>query len=161
MNTFEVNKINNLTFKELRNELAKSKGDPLREHLIRNLMFIRYNQHIQNKQKIQKVQVIKPKSDIKVPIDNNIVNLVDDLMNDNEEVISELHDTRDIIEYERDKANNNLMERLNSDISIRTSKIKNKTEFLLPYENDPGHNYASFKDIGAKKKDFSNIKFGK
>jgi len=159
MNKAEIDRINNLTFKELRSELVLAKGDPLKEYLIRNLMLIRYNRHIHNKH-----QPIITKPIIKTQFNQiDVSDLVDDLMNDNQEIIEELHDNRPIVEYERDKANNNLMERLNNDMDIRNTKInKKKPEFLLPYSNDPGENYASIKDVGIKSKNnFSNTQFSK
>lgn len=194
--------INNLTFNDLRNELANSRDNPVKESLIRNIMFIRYNQHIQKKnlkssspkQEQTKAKRQKPPATKKyvqelyddrsnksaglATLDafsggdkrDDILDFIDDVNSNpatggdnSEQVIEELYDTRDIIEYERDKANNNLMQRLNGDITIRNVKTKNKTDFLLPYSNDPGDNYASFKDIGKsphvlKKNDFSNIK---
>ena len=79
---------------------------------------------------------------------------------------NEIFDKRDITEYDRDIANNNLLNRLNNDIDIRTSRNKNKqvkssTDIVKPYADNSGDNYASFDSIlKSSKKDFSNAKLG-
>ena len=47
--------MNNMTFGELRNELANC-DNPVRQRIIRNLMYIRYKQHLEKKQKIQQLK---------------------------------------------------------------------------------------------------------
>jgi hypothetical protein len=75
----------------------------------------------------------------------------------------EIIDNRDIIEYERDMVNNNIVNRLNSDIDIRKFReTSQKKEFMMPYSDTSIGHYAPF---NSKQKistsDFSNKKIKK
>lgn len=191
----EIARINKLTFGELRNELANCRNNPVREKVIRNLMCIRYNQHLQKKiqieqfkkeQKRKQIMKIKNKlekkykykvnhydktddlldfvdNDEKVQFDENDFNNVNENKNELDEV-NELFDSRNITEYGRDYANNNLMERLNIDMNLRKENpiVKNKKDFATPYSNNPGNHFAPFNDFPkSQKNDFSNYKQNK
>ena len=58
MNEIDINK---LTFNELRNELFKCQNNPVKEMLIRNIMYKRYLIHIQRKKRYKKKRKIKKK----------------------------------------------------------------------------------------------------
>ena len=207
----EIARINKLTFGELRNELANC-NNPVREKLIRNLMYVRYNQHLHKKQQLEQqkkeykkrqIRQIKSKLEEKYKVknenrenanknndfldidnnddndndndnDNNVwfdetdfnvkpsfssLNELDDINDTND--TNELFDSRNITEYGRDFTNNNLMDRLNADMSLRNDKqiFKNKKDFMAPYSNEPSNNYASFDSIAkSKKNNFSNYR---
>ena len=51
----KIDQINHMTFAELRNELANS-TDPVRKEIIRNLMYIRYKQHMDKKERIHQLK---------------------------------------------------------------------------------------------------------
>lgn len=169
-------KIKMMTFGELRVELSKSMDNPVKEMVIRELMLMRYNQHIQKKivmeqrqQAIKQKQLAKQnkrveeeeiieftKNDFEIKPKLNSLNELDDFDKD------DLYDDRDITEYERDKFNNNLMDRMNGDIDIRTNKKKQiSMDFPPPYSNNSGDNYAPFHSKQKPKNDFSNIKINK
>lgn len=200
----EIYRINKMTFHELRNELAYCGDNKVKEDLIRNIMFQRYQKHIELKNQIEHIKQQKKQmyidklkrqqekeykkrladekrknKKIKEPEDDNIsldstdfintgtiikpMNELDDIDNNG------LFDKRDITEYDRDLTNNNLVDRLNSDIDIRTKRNngrennnRKQIDFVSPYANTPGDNYAPFDSIlKSSKKDFSNIKFKK
>lgn len=200
MNNTDINKINDMTFRELRTELVNSKNNPVRESIIRNLMYVRYNRHMQKKQIPIKVMA---NSEMQKPIPTKI-NYVEELQSNEDDDIfdfldqvhhqrrshnrsahqcaydvpsetrlpggspldqeeNELRDSRGITEFDRDLANNNLMDRLNDDVHVRDARVKNKKDLILPYSNDAGDNYAPFKEVDRlrRKKDFSNVKFGR
>lgn len=166
----ELNRINKMTFNELRNELAKC-DDPVKETLIRNLMYIRYKQHINKKIQIDEIKrrkMLRFMEQQKKKIETNTINnnSINDLLNDEDNLsldpdefeikqtsdslnelddADELLDKRNITEYERDMVNNNIVERLNSDIDIRTMReTQQKKEFVVPYSDNDDGNYAPF-----------------
>jgi len=55
----ESEKIKKMTFNELRNELAKCNNNPVKEKIIRSMMVLRYNQHMERKRYIQMKQAEK------------------------------------------------------------------------------------------------------
>ena len=168
--------IGRMTFGQLRKELAYC-NDPIKEKIIRHFMYLRYTQYVNKKRQLdeinrlraQKAQkkkdpVNKPQEQIQVddiasldPDDFEVKPVAGSL----NELEDELFDDRNVTEYERDVTNNNLVKRLNSDIDIRTMGGKKK-EFLLPYSDDVGGNYAPF-NSGTKvpKNDFSNDRLKK
>ena len=186
VDNIEIARINKMTFRELRNELANCMNNPVRGTIIRNLMYIRYNQHLYKKQQLEQfrkeakrkqILQIKNKLEKKYKKNNEIINhnhseehYDDDFgsfkkehckdvdlnendfndtkplfgsLNELDEDNSDLFDLRDITEYERDHANNNLMDRLNVDMDLHNIKVKTKNDFVMPYSNDIG-SYASF-----------------
>jgi len=186
----EIARINRLTFKELRNELANCKNNHVKESLVRHLMYIRYNQYIQKKNEEDRIkrehkkrQIEKIKKHVeekykRKELVNNVKrdDIFDDIDDEDKnmaslselvnEVVEEeednLFDSRGISEYDRDFTNNNLMERLNSDITIRTNKPKiekSRKDIIPPYSNEPGDNYASYQSaFKSSKNNFSNLR---
>ena len=202
----EIDRINKMTFHELRNELAYCGNNKVKEDLIRHIMFQRYQKHIELKNQIEYIKQQKKQryieklkrqqekeykkrlayekknnQKLKEPDDDNVsldstdfvntgtiikpMNELDDINGNG------LFDKRDITEYDRDLTNNNLVDRLNSDIDIRTkrntgrgisNKDKKQVDFVPPYADTAGDNYAPFDSIlKSSKKDFSNIRFKK
>jgi len=139
----EIKRINNMSFNELRDELTYCDNN-IKELLIRKLMKDRYLRHIKKKELINKK---KEKERIKNQIytntiitdDNNkIIEDIDDLFNDDELNKKDYNDD-DLIDkkfnkqIERDAMNNNLMNRMNSELEIRNNKKnKNKDKNILP-----------------------------
>ena len=184
MNNHEINRINNMTFKELRNELANCGHNKTKENIIRNIMYARYKKHIENKMMIERsrqLQIMKQQQ-----MKENQIKMMQQNNNDNEDNLSlnsndfeikphlpplnelekgnneydNIYDTREIQEYDRDMTNNNIIDRLNSDIDIRTARNK-KIEYKLipPYSDGNGDNYAPFNSaFQTSRKSFSNIK---
>lgn len=118
--------INDMSFNELKKELKSCNGtNPMKERIIRDLMVIKYNQHLQKQQQYQQQQQIKAKPT--QPITHKPV--PDD--NDSDEKV-------------RDKTNNSLMERLNNDLEIKNIKPSLKKNIVLPYADTSCDNYATF-----------------
>lgn len=148
-----MERINKMTFKELRAELAKCKGNPTKETAIRKLMYLRYCKH----------QLMKQTRNSQ---DNNIggnnANKVTEKTTDNFEFNSDDFDgdsNDDIIEYSKDLTNNHLMDRLNGDLEIKKIKRTNKEKYIPPYSNTPSGNYATLSDFDKNKKNnFCNPK---
>ena len=172
-NINEVSRINNMTFGELRNELANCNNNPVRQKLIRNLMVIRYNQHLEKKQHYNKLKAQKElkknpllksnftnQSGDEISFDeNDFKNLKPNHGSLNElESNDELFDSRNITEYDRDHANNNLMERLNTDMNLIKNKKQSTKDFMTPYSNNSCGMYAPFDNyLKSNKKTFSNL----
>lgn len=185
----DVDRIKKMTFKELRNELAKCNRNPVKEKIIRSMMILRYNQHMERKRLIQMKQAekyqrmimkqqshqqnnnnIENESDEDVILDDNDFELIkptygslnelDDQSND-----EDFRPIREIKEQERDKQNDHLVSRLNNDVELKNQSEKNnqdKPNIIPPFSNDLGDMYAPFESIKQNiKKDFSNPKFGK
>jgi hypothetical protein len=176
-----VEKINKLTFSELRNELATCENNPVKGLLIRKLMLMKYQQSIQKKkekehnkqmqnqmQRQMQLNRMREQMESKKPEDAH-----EDIVFDSEDFDTapnlgplnelddpdDLYDTRNIKEYDRDIANNTLMDRLNSDIYIKTLKEKKEKPHVIipPYSNDICNNYALFdRNEKVPKNDFSN-----
>jgi len=185
-NNKDIERINKLSFNELRNELAYC-NDPVRELLIRKLMKIRYIELVDRKKRIimqqqleeeQRQMLIKKKMEMryrqklsKVKDNELSSKLIDELLIDDERDIDKTIRTRSmnadldengepkfVKEVKRDKLNNNLMDRLNSDMDIRKyqNMTKEKKEFISPYAREEG-NYASWKgDAQPPISDFKN-----
>lgn len=151
----EITRINSLTFGQLRNELANC-TDPVRQYIIRNLMFIRYNQYLKNKEikqemkkdyKRKQIKKIKKKIEDKYKFNDLdlFIDEIDDAEINNEEIINE-----EIINGKpsmKDKTNKNLRNRMQNDIDINknntyTSKIKK--DFVPPFTNENDDRYATF-----------------
>ncbi|MCJ7636446.1 MAG: hypothetical protein MUO21_03065 [Nitrososphaeraceae archaeon] len=149
----EITRINKLTFGELRNELANC-NDPVRQYIIRNLMLVRYKQHLENKEVQQQMKKDYRKNQlkkIKKRIENKYVKKehvslesFDDSeifdhdkelknINDKVQELNELNNDNpwrdeilnNIPEYNKDKTNKNLMSRLQNDIDI--NRLKDNT----------------------------------
>lgn len=201
----EITRINNMTFHELRNELAYCGNNKVKEDLIRHIMYQRYKKHLETKNKMEQIKFQKKQKyleklkrqqerEIKKKLsmekkrerkvhqqeekeDDNLSFDSSDFQETNRIIVpsngfddfetNEVFDKRDITEYDRDITNNNLVNRLNNDIDIRNSRnrnkrVPNKIDFVPPYANNSGDNYASFDSIlTSSKKDFSNVKLKK
>lgn len=139
------NKINKMTFGELRNELANC-TDPVKKEIIRNLMYIRYNQHLAKKEKIKKlkkeyrrkqIHKIKQKIEDKYKLsdlekedsESDILDINDfqkeQKFEQEQEQENILYNNNEIPKYNRDKTNTNLMKRLSNDIDINKMKDDN------------------------------------
>jgi len=181
MNNHEIKRINNMTFKELRNELANCGHNKTKENIIRNIMYARYKKHIENKMMIERSKQLQITRQQKIKEDqikimqqtNNEDNLslnsedfeikprlqpLNELEEGNNEY-NNIHDTREIQEYDRDMTNNNIIDRLNSDIDIRTSRNKTiEYKLVPPYSDGTSDNYAPFNTaFQTSRKSFSNI----
>ncbi|AYV76940.1 MAG: hypothetical protein Barrevirus4_24 [Barrevirus sp.] len=160
-----INEVNKMTFAELRNELANC-SDPVKQYIIRNLMMLRYKQHLENKElernlkkKYQKSQIKKIKRKLEKKYRNKSVNnpLTNSDFIEPEETREEEDDNTNnnnnmyngtkINEYIKDRTNNNLMNRLHNDIEINKMKDdniykssksnkKNNNDFVSPFSND-------------------------
>jgi hypothetical protein len=165
----DSNKISQMTFGDLRNELANC-TDPIRKEIIRNLMYIRYKQHLYKKEKVQQIkkenrnkQIRKIKRRVKKELeckykskDSDISDILD--LNDFVEpdvVVEQEQIQNQVPQYNRDKTNNNLMKRLSNDIDINKMKDENiynkknkdtKRDFVPPFANNLDEKYASFND---------------
>jgi hypothetical protein len=164
----EIERINRLTFRELRNELTKCNNDPVKEKIIRNLMLVRYKQHLERKRlrelkKIEYQQKQSEQTNDFFPFDD------DDFAKPSFESLNELDDeksnellfsNRKIEEQDRDHVNNSIVERLNGDIDIKEMRNKKKKPNIVsPYTNFPGDNFAPFNSKQkVPKKDFSNMR---
>lgn len=164
--------INNMSFNELKNELSNCYNNPIKEKLIRELMLIKYNEHIilqqQNKTKKHspsiKQKIMEP---IEVPYNDNDFSLDDLDSNNSSEKINNFERTlpieynkTKIIEYDKDVTNNNLMARMDSDMEIKKMKVSSsKKDLIKPFVNATCDNYASFNDDSSPKlKSFKNKK---
>ena len=152
-----MNKINNMTFNELKNELHNCGDNKIKEKLIRELMLIKYQQYINQKQnQINKPNKILKQRKIKTnKIPTNEITFNDDDFNDNDEIDN--NDNK-IIEYGKDVTNNNLMDRLNNDVEIKTMKVStSKRDVVKPFVNSSCDTYATFKqEPGTDIKSFKN-----
>ena len=174
----KIDQINHMTFAELRNELANS-TDPVRKEIIRNLMYIRYKQHMDKKERIHQLKRENKKKQLKKikqkieekykakPVTNkedygDILNANDFVLDIKEENpvekfigMPKYNDT-ELPEYDRDRSNNSLMQRMSNDIDIKKIKediiYKPKKEsnyskdFSSPSSNNLDDQYASFND---------------
>ena len=163
----EIARINKLTFGQLRNELANC-TDPVRQYIIRNLMYVRYTQYLEHKEtqnqmkkdykknqisKIKKKIISKRKQKDKDKDKPLELFDLDELTNlDNLDELDNLNNldnlTQDQIkEYNKDKTNRNIMNRLYNDIDInkmKDSKKKLDNEFVPPFSTGSDDQYASF-----------------
>jgi hypothetical protein len=156
-----VTKINNMTFSELKNELYKCHNNPIKERIIRELMVIKYQQHInlqKNKQnkKPKTVPSQKPKMIEPIEVFSFDDFSLDDFNDDKKDF--DAFDRNHIIEYKKDVTNNNLMDRLNNDMEIKKmKKSKNVKEIIKPFANTSCDAYATFKnEPGTHLKSFKN-----
>jgi hypothetical protein len=170
MTTMPINKIKDMTFEELREELVNSRNNPTKELLIRKLMLQKWNENLVKKKQIREQKIIekqkrieKLKEKIKKKVESEInknnkikkdneednveikeeEKLLNELMDDVKDFnIEETNKEREYTKYERDHLNNNLINRMESEFNLR--KIKNEKSFIPPYSDDAGENYAKF-----------------
>ena len=186
----EIRRIKNMSFRELRNELAYCDNNPVKELLIRNLMKEKYIHCMRKKKKIEEHQkmekrlkykklknIMARKYDHKYrkyyieSKDSSIESIMDDIedVEDVEDIadniplreedfnlypnhgpLNELEENNGLYdkkfkdEVNKDFMNNNLMDRMNSEIDIRNIKLKNKKDFIPPFADNDGGMYAPF-----------------
>ncbi len=146
-----MEKINKMSFNELKNELHNCDNNKIKEKLIRELMFIKYQRHvIQQQENNKKHQRIKNKIKHQSIPTNEIIFDSDDFDDSDSD--------KRIIEYNKDKTNNNLMDRMNSDMEIKQMKVStNKKDIVKPFVNSSCDTYATFKnEPGTNIKSFKN-----
>ena len=159
-----VKHINGMSFNELKNELNNCYDNPIKEKIIRELMVLKYNQYInaQHNRKLKLKQKQKQKQKQKhdslqnknPPINDNSsvvitptpeVDFLDDFSFD--DFNDEDYDDNNIIEYKKDINNNNLMDRMNSDMELKKMKVStNKKDIIKPFVNTTCDTYATFKN---------------
>lgn len=144
----DMSKLSQLSFRELKEELINSKNSPVKELIIRKLMQKKYNEYkMRKQQKVQKISKID-----EFPLTDEDFNnpLPAQPIAEFEQVDDDLNKFKS--EIEKDYLNNNLMERMNSEIDIRVTKKKNnkkypkKKEFIPPFTDDNTDKYAPFND---------------
>jgi len=159
--------IYNMTFDELRNELYNCNGNQVKEHIIRNIMFTKYQKHLtkiqQHNNQIKKInetkKIIEIKKVLPVQPNNNNFSLESDSENNSENNSEKNTDNdSDIDENGKDELNNTIMERLNNDIDIKNlnTNKKKKSTMIPPYIDNIGDMYASWKFSDKNLKSFSN-----
>jgi len=176
----ELERINKLSFRQLKNELSKC-DNPIKERIIRNLMVVRYKEYLDKKKMIsshykpQQTQLTQQnensfnenpfnEDDFYVAPKIKSLNELDDYKEQQLKQLqrknNELTTNRKIKEQSRDKVNNSIVERLNGDIDINEMRsYKKRPSVVSPYTNFPGDNYASFKsNENVSNKDFRNKK---
>lgn len=186
MSKKEVERIRKMTFEELREELTYCEN-PVKNILIRKIMKEKYNQYLRRRNQLitkkqrktlyeeRKVATRKRKKkemdDIIESLINNInepeIELKEEDFNakDVHGPLNELDDDYGLFddkfkkEVAQDIMNNNLMERMNSELDIMsaTKARKNNKDFIPPYANNEGDKYASFKHYrGISNNNFSS-----
>ena len=177
-----------MTFKELKNELFKLEQDNSNNNnnekikIIRKIMYQRYQNHMSKKKYPNNTLTpIYKKSNKNYVQDTRVqeLNSLDFL--DDDGSYKEVKDCQNVgfsrenysriatsskfnfkkgctEGYDRDQLNDNLTDRLNSDLDIYNIKSKKNTKgmvFVPPFSNDPGSNYALI-DKQESVKNFSN-----
>jgi hypothetical protein len=136
-----------MSFNELKNELHNCHDNKIKEKLIRELMLIKYKEHVIKKQ--NKIKKSKKKNNNS----NNSNKVPTNEIDDAEDVIDfdYIDDDNNIIEYGKDITNNNLMDRLNNDMEIKKIKTtKSKKDIVKPFVNTSCDIYATFgNEIGT------------
>lgn len=183
----DVDRLKKMSFNELKIELRNNIDNPVREYAIRKMMKDKYEKHLQEKNRI-KIQ--EQKKIYNQKLDDEILNILDDKSNSSDQSSnssSESSDSSESIEapttfrdvspdkfkekIKNDYVNNNLMQRLNSDIDITSMRNKkntrnraidihnnwtrNKNDIVPPFDTDYGDAYAPF-DTNIPTNDFSN-----
>ncbi|CAH6421824.1 Hypothetical protein KVN_LOCUS512 [uncultured virus] len=138
----DIINIKKMSFKELKNELKNSENYPVKNLIIRKIMKQKYLNHKYKQNNKTTEEITK---------NENFSN-------------KQYQDVEDIYkkEIQKDDINNNLLERLNSDIYIRKFAKPSKKDFIPPFANGSGDNFAPFDDKNNfldLVKDFSNKKF--
>lgn len=173
MDSEYIARINKMNFRELRDELSLSSNNPVKSLIIRKLMkqkYLKYKKIRDMNIQQQKYKVIHKKQEDEIT--KMMVNeLLDEIEKNNNDTILEVIDDTDMLdetnydkhgplneldpsaklfdnkfvdEIQRDHMNNNLMNRMNSDIhiqEIRRNKLKN---FETPFSDTPNDRYAPF-----------------
>mgnify|MGYP005855511951 CR=1 FL=1 len=176
----DVERIQNMSFNQLKKELSYCKNNPSKELFIRNLMrekYIRYKKKKKNFEEKNRRHISYSNTNESTTF-NEINNLGNDtirsILNDIEDPFPEENNRNPRNDFnlnkfedkknpkfkdevDKDFLNNNLMDRLNSDIDIRKIKARNKRDFVPPFSNDVGGEFAPFRyDKNIPKNNFSN-----
>jgi hypothetical protein len=169
----EYEKFKYMSYRQLKNELLRCSDNPHKERIIREVMkdkAIRYKlrkREISNSKNINYANIeFSSDEDIVGTILNDIDNTSYN-SNNNSSYDSDIKKIDPIYkeEIEKDFVNNSLMDRMNSELDLRSirnrnrnNKNKNNKEFMSPFEDSVGDNYAPF---SSKKKinNFSNKRF--
>lgn len=148
-----VNRINNMSFNELKNELNNCYDNPIKEKIIRELMVLKYNQYItaQQNKKLKQIQRQKRREETKMKIsiinDDSPTTIETDIFDDFS--FDDIDDDFDnsIIEYKKDINNNNLMDRMNADMEMKKMKVStSKKDIIKPFVDTTCDTYATFKN---------------
>jgi hypothetical protein len=149
MDELYITKIKNMSFKELKHELKNTHGFKNRELEIRKLMKQKYVRYLKYKNSIKNIDDI---------FENKIKTL-------NELDENYIKDEKFDVEIKRDSVNNNLMDRLNSDLYIKnimksTRQPNNIRNIHKPYEEiNNNSSFVPFNNIGIiPNNDFSNTR---
>lgn len=158
----DIQRIHALSFKDLKKELINCGNNPVRELMIREIMHKKYCEYTKNKSKKPLIHQKQPKrtrqqekeeEEEQEEQEEQQIYLEDEDFDElpKMESLNELDDDRFKTEVKKDHLNNNLMDRLNSDIDIcskRKDQLKKKKEqeksFIPPFADDIGDRYAPF-----------------
>lgn len=159
-----------LSFKDLKNELKVCRN-PEKELIIRKLMkdkAIKYKLKKQDNNLKYNRQPIKKQSvnfDTNAYVKSILDELDDDGSLDDKDIYQDGIDGRDGIDkrkknkkkyMKKDLVNNSLMDRMNNELDLRKYRKKGKKEFLMPFAENAGNDYASFKGNNRPITSFSN-----
>lgn len=165
----KIRYLSKMSFNQLKKELPKCKNKN-EELIIRKLMKKKYLKYMKMKKIKKKTNIYQLADDLLMDIKNNKVNddNIDNIVNmfdesdfkdtpnfpslneldptnelANELDGDELYDKKFKEEIKRDQLNNNLMNRLNSDIDIQSMRKKYKKNIEVPFSNSNDGLYAS------------------
>lgn len=177
--------MSHLSFQELKAELEKNKGNPVREYIIRNMLLVKYGEH-QKRVQQQRTQMVRvkmppqqmgPRGGYQKPIvfnDEDFNSLYEDASAggqsyeeeniDNESMQSsqsqKIFTHREIKAKDKDYANRGMINRLNNDLEIRNMKQPfDMNNFQPPYSDNAGPDFVAFdslKPTGNSKQTFNN-----
>lgn len=177
-----------MTFRELKNELSKFEQNNANNNndekikIIRKIMYQRYQDHMSKKKSPNNIIINSSKKshiqdnrihDNEYSRESNNLDFLDDDYIKNDKKYNGLYEqkvtnnpledigfnSRPNYEYDRDKLNNNLTDRLNNDLDIYNIKSKKNIKDMVlvpPFSNGPGNKYASI-DEQKNVINFSNI----
>jgi hypothetical protein len=141
----DQNKLEQLTFKELKNELQKSDGNPVRENIIRQLMKNKYIKYIKYKKSLgittKDIENCTLNNDDFNQLNVNKVKTLNELDTRHNNKFDKKFDKKFDIEIKRDSLNNNLMDRLNGDLYIKNVlKLPSRSQNASNTINDINNN---------------------
>lgn len=152
----ETYRISRMSFRELKRELHNCQNSPQKELFIRRLMKKRY---LEAKAKLQAQQISQTASYgyLGDDDDDEIVFTADDFEPeepqpmesfdewDKQNFSSASSDDERYKKIQKDDLNNNLLDRMNSDIDINRNR-RRKHDFVPPFADDSGGTYAPFSE---------------
>lgn len=175
----DIDKINRMSFRELKIELLECNNNPVKEQIIRRLMLRKYELYKKKKiDKHRRIQIKWEKQRMHHDMERNIneIELQERISKSElpkrrnygeltgfgplDEFEGRQYDAKFGREIEKDHLNNNLMLRMNSNVDIKKTKPL-KGEFIPPYSNEVGATYQSVFNERMPKDDFSNGRFMK